>query len=297
MTRIFYLCPTEERAYGGLAQLYRHVDALVAAGHEAWIVHDRPGVRAPGTTPVLDGDALAAARCGDRDFVVVPASAAHLTPHLPGRHVLLVDDVVPALAGADPGPFRRATALVASTEHDARALAFAYPDHRVLRVRHGLAAAAGTHRRLRDRPVQIAYAALPRPLTAVTAYHMYRARAQRRGGTVVPWVRLGGLGTAATLAHAPICVLPTAEHRLARLVLEAVAAGCVVIAHDAEGVPAEWVVADHDVREIVARLEAITAAPERFQAAADRARDRVLAAYSLEREAESVRALWAALLT
>lgn len=40
--RVFYLCPEADAPTGGIKQIYRHVEALRAAGVDAWVLQERP---------------------------------------------------------------------------------------------------------------------------------------------------------------------------------------------------------------------------------------------------------------
>lgn len=47
--RFYFLCPDTPHASGGVAVIYDSVQALTAAGHEAFLLHERPGYRYPGS--------------------------------------------------------------------------------------------------------------------------------------------------------------------------------------------------------------------------------------------------------
>jgi hypothetical protein len=143
---VYYLAPDFDEPSGGVHAMYRHVDALNAAGIDAAILHTRRRFRCTWfehETVVTDTSTTSPGPC---DVLVVPEIYAGLLPSLPPgvRHVVF-----------NQGPhltFRRDASKVARhyrhsqsligvltvSEHSERLLRFAFPGLHVRRVHLGL---------------------------------------------------------------------------------------------------------------------------------------------------------------
>jgi len=69
---VYYLCPDDNKPSGGVRMIYRHVDALNAAGIAAAVVHERPGFRVDWFAGETRVQAARDVTLGPADLLVVP---------------------------------------------------------------------------------------------------------------------------------------------------------------------------------------------------------------------------------
>lgn len=310
---LFFHAYDHQRPLGGQKHTYAQVDALVAAGFDAWVVHGREGFRLgwfASTTPVIGPLELARRYEVDRDLVVLPEDLGAQLRTIPGRKVIFNKGIYNgfrALELDEPSPYDApdVVAALAVSPHNAAILRFAYPSLPIHVTRPGLDVSRFPGRPLRDKARRIAWVA-KNPSAIAALQHMLAARA--RGGHNAlgsfTWTQIHNLteqATAAVLEDSLAFVFLGIEEGYGLAPREAALAGCVTVAYDAgtlAGLAPRGLVRPQDVLGIATLLEALAARhPDGladWQLSVDAARARVVAEAALA-AAEAITA-WDAIL-
>jgi len=133
---IYYLCPDYSVPSGGIRAIYRHVDLLNAAGHEAAVLHHKDGYACrwfEHDTRVLGAPSV---RLSTADVLVVPEIYAPFLDELPhgprlvafNQNAYLTFDRVP---DDRPVAYDRFAAALTVSDDSAEYLRFAFPGLRV----------------------------------------------------------------------------------------------------------------------------------------------------------------------
>ncbi|WP_156755445.1 glycosyltransferase [Actinokineospora pegani] len=293
--RVVYLAPDHNEPSGGIRAIYRHVELLTAAGHDAVVWHLAEGFACDWfdtTAPVVNG------------------------PHLllDGSDTLVVPEVL-VIAGNDPAPGCRK--VVYNQNHFYtfdNTSAEGYPGWpggastwvssttsvEVLRRVHGSDVAlvpysldfelfAPAARRV----PKVVWMPRKRPREAAVLEAMFRADERFAGVELVSVDGLTEAGTAAHLGDASVFVALGHQEGFGLPVAEALAAGCAVVGYAAGGgaelfeVPGTVEVADADLVGLVEAVAAVLAqAPTDEQRAAWRGA--VAARYTAERQLDAL---------
>jgi hypothetical protein len=311
--RVFYHCYDTPIPTGGQKHTYQHVDVLNAHDIEAYVMHQAEGVRLTwfeNDTPVIARRELDARLDPARDFVVLPETLGSDVLSYPGRKVVFNKNLFHGFTAfgyeqrpRDPYRHPDVVAVLAVSDHNVAHLRFAYPALPVYRVVSGIDRRRFVYRPIAEKRRQIVtIAKAPGQLAAL--FHLLRARALAGLNLLgeYTWVLLEDQSereVAAILADALVLVFLSVEEGLSRLVLEALASGCLIVAyHDGplaeclpHGTPLQYanlIAVARRLEQIAARLAAGDPALEH-----ESTRGRAIAArYSPERQAASVMAAW-----
>lgn len=315
---VLVLTPDFDHPSAGVRTMYRHVDVLRSAGVPAEVLHHRPGFRCTwfaSDTPVSD---LATREIGPEDLLVVgeldvDLVARNVARGRPVRHVVLDQsgylawDHAPAEVARHYASHHRPLAVLATSRHVAEVAAFAHPGMEVRHVRLGLDVD-------RFRPVEE-----PAPGARRISYMPRRngtdvdlaLRLLSERGTLDGWEvhALDGIGAdevAARLQHTQVFLSVSHREGFGMPPLEAMACGAYVVGYDGLG-GREFLTPDlacpvetGNVLELARALDRVLAAeaaePGWLRRRGLAAAASVRAAYSPERERESVLAGYAGLL-
>ncbi|MGN6246086.1 MAG: glycosyltransferase family 4 protein [Motilibacteraceae bacterium] len=233
---VYFLTPDHDRPAGGVQVMYRHVDALNAAGVPAAVLHQRPGFRCtwfPNDTVVTD--ARHAQVCPE-DLLVVPEIDADLLPSLPPTLPHVVLDQSGHLTWARRTEaldrhYRSAPALrgvVTVSEHCVDLLSYAFPRLPVARVHDGVDT---TRFHPPERPAGRRIAYLPRRGRddAVQVLAMLRVRGALHGWEVVALDGLPQARLADELRRTTVFLTFPYQEGFGLPAAEAMACGCYVV--------------------------------------------------------------------
>lgn len=317
--RIFYRAWSHNRPTGGQKQMYRHVDILNSAGFEAYIFHHDDGFRVSwfdNDTRVVGLTAFKSLyRPGD--ILVLPEDVGQALWSFPGPKVIFNQNIYygyMAMGGAslEQYPYQDTGLLgiITVSSHNGDNLTYTFPEARVLRVRYGIDCD-------RFRPVALANKS---PVIATimkegsapdlqALFHMLSARAQRNGSPLrgFEWAFIKNnteTEVAALLERAVLFIFLSGLEGLPLLLLEAMAAGCIVATFDAgpvrEFVPKDCRFRPGDLVSLARWIEAIatsrTSGYARFEELVCQSRA-VASHFNLERERDSVLSVWRELLS
>jgi hypothetical protein len=315
MPRIFYHCYDHNRPTGGQKDTYQHVDVLNRFGLEAYAVHAEPGFRLTwfeNTTPVIDANTFRTMHDVDRDYVVLPEDLGEQILSYPGRKIIFNKNVYlgcRALRDGRVDPYSAAdvVGIFAVSEHNARLLRLAYPEKVTSVVHYDIRADRFPRRPLREKAPQIA--CLPKaPGQISVVYQTLRARAASGHNRLssFTWVLAENMSEqhfSVLLQESLILVFLSVEEGLPRVPLEAICAGCFVASYRSgplrECLPADCGVEYGDVQGLIEFIEGIAARfPDGLaeDGVFEARRERVVAAFSAERQAADVALAWEGIL-
>lgn len=233
---VYFLTPDHDRPAGGVQVMYRHVDALNAAGIPAAVLHQRPGFRCTwfeNDTQVTD---VRHTRVCPEDLLVVPEIDADLLPSLPPALAHVVLDQSGHLTWSRRTEsldrhYRCAPALrgvVTVSEHCVDLLSYAFPRLPVARVHDGVDTAR-FHPPERPAGRRIAY--LPRRGRddAVQVLAMLRVRGALEGWEVVALDGLPQARLAEELRRTTVFLTFPYQEGFGLPAAEAMACGCYVV--------------------------------------------------------------------
>lgn len=316
MTRLFFHAYDHARPLGGQKHTYAQVEALVAHGLDASVVHARDDHRLDwfdSAAPVIGPTAFAARYRPHDDLLVLPEDLGDRLATVPGKKVIFNKSIYNGfraldLAAERPTPYEdpAVIAALAVSERDAGVLRHAFPALPVHVTRPGIDLARFAARPLVTKKRRIAWVGKNRGALAVVRHVLAaRARTARPALGDVTWVELAGLTEVEVIAELQRClalVFLGVEDGYGLLPREALACGCVPIAFDGgtlAGLPPAALVPPGDVLGIVGLVEELLArAPSELDAWQDRV-DRAradLAGTSIAAAAAEAVAAWQAIL-
>jgi glycosyltransferase involved in cell wall biosynthesis len=142
---MYFVCPDHDAPSGGIRGIYAAVDHLTAAGHEAWVVHERRGFRCSwfeSTTPIMCADDVDAV--AGRDLLVIPEVYGPRIAHIgPGVAKVVFNRnayntfngyPVPAAPGASAYEHPDVVGAVCVSDDNVAYLEYAFPSLRVERI-------------------------------------------------------------------------------------------------------------------------------------------------------------------
>ncbi len=144
---IYIRCPDDDRPCGGIQTIYRHADALNRRGFPAAVVHTEPGFRCTwfrNQTRIIYADQV---QYDPVDFIVFgfgASSGPYIAQTAPGiRKVLLNQGCYSSFIGypidksmnETPYLHPEVVATITVSDDSASYLRYAFPNHRVLRIR------------------------------------------------------------------------------------------------------------------------------------------------------------------
>jgi hypothetical protein len=310
---IHVACPDSDHPWGGIRQIYRHVDRVNALGWRANVLHWQPGFRctwfehrtairyAP-ERPVGDGDVLVVPEVMWQQFQA-PLPGIRRVVLSQGPYLTFRPEAAP---DAVPTEYRQPDVLgaIVVSADSARYLTYAFPGLTVHRVRHAVDAERFQPRG--DKRRQIAYMPRRRPEDARQVLGILRTRGALAGWDVMPIDGLNEQAVAKTLQESAIFLHFGQQEGFGLPAVEAMACECAVIGYPAGG-GAEFLTAEtgfpivsDDILGFAQAVEAVIATfhttPERLQELGRRARTFVLDRYNERQAQDDVRTAWTALV-
>jgi hypothetical protein len=276
-SRIFYYCYDHNRPSGGEKHSYQHVDVLNDNGYEAYAFHRTTGVRLSwfeNATRVVDLEQFQQRYRADRDIIVFPEDFDWRTmDSFPGLRVVFNKNVFHgfrSLLNLPPvcNPYLSPTTIgvLSVSDHNKRLLSLSYPQLPIHRVYSHIRRDLFSYRTLVGRKRQIVASTKALPLAA-SVHELLASRARHGPDAMWNWVWLAGRGereVAELLKESLVLVFLSVEEGLPRLVLEAMASGCLVVAFRCgpltEVLPQDSGFDFGDIEGIVTWLEALGAA-------------------------------------
>lgn len=193
---VYYLCPDLVAPSGGVRNIYRHVDALNAAGVDAAVLHTKPGFRcrwfandtrtvAARDVTMRAADLLVVPECYSPGLNRLPAGARKVIFNQGAYHTFDLIGFDASPAGAPYAGVPNLAALLTVSQDSEALLAHAFPGIAVHRARPVVDArvfhpGAGPGGR------RIAYLLNRRPAEREQVLHILRSRGVLRGWELVP---------------------------------------------------------------------------------------------------------------
>lgn len=309
---IYFLTPDFQEPSGGIRVIYRHVDILNSAGTNAFVLHQRRGFRCTwfenqtriahvGDTRVLRGD-----------FLVIPEVCVDILDHLsPGTEFIIFNQNVHLTWTASHdiarhyAPGGGLMGIIAVSEHNQHALRYAFGHVDVCRVHVGIDSGI-FHSVEGPRPNRIAYMPRKMPEDANRVLELIRGRGLLEGWDIVRLDRIPQAEVAAQLRTTKIFLALSYQEGLGLPPAEAMACGNYVVGYHGFG-GKEFFRSDFsgivETGDILGFAQAIeyaiaheNAHPGWCQTRGDRASKFILSEYSLKREREEVKQIYARLL-
>ena len=242
---IYYLAPHLSAPSGGVRNIYRHVDALNAAGIPAAVIHDRRGYRCrwfANDTRVHSPDQIA---LGPDDVLVVPECYGPGLGALPAgiRTVIFNQgayhtfDLIPFEATGAGAPYTgidRLAGLLTVSRDSADLLRFAFPELTVHLARLVIDAAV-FHPAPHEAKPRIAYLTHRRDGEREQLLHMLRSRGVLDGWELVPIAGRTERETAEIMRSSAIFLSLSEREGFGLPPAEAMASGCYVIGYPGQG--------------------------------------------------------------
>jgi|SRR5712664_227192 len=311
--RIYYLAGDASKASGGEKHTYDHVDILNAAGFEAYVLHSRPGYRHTwfdNNTPVIDYRSFWKVYDKASDYIVLPESFGHNIMRFPGKKIIFNKSLYIGfgsfgLFSCDTYPYldESVTAIFAVSEHNIQHLKFAFPKARIFRMYTHIDCKLFAYRPpALKKPIIACVVKALEPLTVL--YHMLRARglAGLNCLSQYEWVFLQGYSQreiARLLGDALVVISLNTFEGLPRILLEAMACGCLVVAYGSgplkECLPVESRFDSDNLLRIAEQIEFLTST---FPVQAEQwtswsaAGRQIAETYSLERQRDNLVRAW-----
>lgn len=299
---VYYLAPVTTGIFGGIRNLYRHVDNLNAVGISAAVVHPRPGRRC--SWFVNDTRVMSAAEVilTPEDLLVIPECYGPGLGAVPdGARVVIFNqgayitfDHVPfeaTRAGAPYAGLPGLVGLLAVSQDNAALLRYTFPDLPVGIARPVIDPAL-FHPSTEPPARRIAHLTHRRPEEREQLRHMMRARGLFERWQEAPIVGRSESETAAIMRGSAIFLSFSHREGFGLPPAEAMASGCFVVGYPGLGgreyfEPPECApVPDGDLLAFARAVEAACAAhdddPETFRKSGLAASERILARYSVD---------------
>ena len=316
MNTIYVICPDSNVPYGGVKQLYRHVDALNNRGLDAFILHQEAGFRCTWfqnhtrVTSQCDMEA----RLRQSDYLVFPEiHGPYITEYQPGvRKVIFNQNVHYTFSKHPIGNHCRHTpylhpdvvATIVVSEHDEAYLRQVFPGVNVLRIHYGLDHTLFNGRQLKQD--QIAFMTRKLPGDVVQVINMLKFRGALDGFELVEIDNKTEQEVAAALGNAQFFLSFSDRESFGLPPAEAMACGCVVIGYDGSGgreflrAPYAYPVEAANLLQFSQTAERVInlyrQQPERVREQGRQASAFVLQQYSMQREEDDIVAAWEMIL-
>lgn len=315
MSTIYVMCPDDNLPYGGVKQLYRHVDVLNKGGLDACLVHREAGFRCrwfDNQTRIISQAGMEA-RLQESDYLVFPEiHGPHLTEYWPGirkvifnqnAHYTFSKHPIHAPGRHTPYLHPDVVATLVVSQHDEAYLKWLFPQLRLLRIRYGLDDSlfnCGP-----GKQEQIAFMPRKLPGDVVQVVNMLKFRGALEGFELVEIDNKTEQQVAQILQKALFFLSFSDRESFGLPPAEAMACGCVVVGYDGNGgreflkAPYAYPVAGADLLQFSQTVERLLAAyrqhPERVLAQGRQASAFILHAYTMQGEEASILAAWQAI--
>jgi glycosyltransferase involved in cell wall biosynthesis len=315
MSTVYVICPDSNVPYGGIKQLYRHVDVLNQRGMDACLVHGEAGFRCTwfeNRTRVI-GRAEMEARLGKSDYLVFPEIyGPHLTEYWPGiRKVIFNQNVhytfckhpIQDRSGHTPYLHPDVVATIVVSAHDAAYLRQVFPGLNLFRVRCGL-----DHTLFNCGPSkqdQIAFMPRKLPDDVVQVINILKFRGVLDGFELVEISNQTEREVADALQKALFFLSFSDRESFGLPPAEAMACGCVVIGYDGSGgreflkAPYAYPVKATNLLQFSQTVERVVGLyrqhPERVREQGRQASAFMLHQYAMQRQEDDIVAAWQAI--
>ncbi len=315
--RIYYFCYDHNLPRGGQRHTYRHVDILNRHGFDAAVFHPVDGFRLTwfdNDTRVVDVSEYRRQVDAERDFVVLPEDLGTFMSDFPGRQVIFNKNLFygfrcfgEAVPAAYPYQSPGVVAAFAVSEHNRAHLQYAFPNLVVEREYPDIRPDLYSYVPLAaKRPVISCMRKAPESLLALFHTLQARAAAGLNRGRAFEWIFLEDRSEAEAariLRESLLFVFLSVAEGLARMPLEAMACGTLVVAHPngplAEILPPAYRFEHSNIVAMAQHVESIMESYpdrlERWQANVQEGR-RAAAEFSCERQERHLIDSWRRIL-
>lgn len=311
---IYYVCPEDNRPYGGTKGLYRHVDVLNKNGLEAFVFHQRQGFRLTwfenDTKVVYPPIVFDKAK----DWVVFPETyGLQISSAVPGvrkvifnqnAHYTFLD--YPVNSDKPPTPYLDSDVkgVLVVSEDSKRYLEYAFPDLSIFHVHPGLSAGFSCSGKKKK---QIAFMPRKHIEEVRQVVNILKYRGALTGWELVPIQDVHESQVIQTLRESAIFLSFGYPEGCPGPPREAMACGCFLVGYHGQGGkefmsgPTCWPIDEGKVLEFATAVEELI---ERFNddklyLAGERegASKKILSSYSCEREEQEILELWNDIMT
>jgi hypothetical protein len=244
--KVFYFCHSHNNPRGGQKHTYQHVDILNKNGYRAAAFHPGPDFRLTwfeNRTRVINEAAFLTQLDPHNDYVVLPEDLGRRCVEIPGRRVIFNKNIFTGfstfdLAADTPDPYTLPDTVAALTvsQHNLEHLQLTYPQLAIHKVEVGIDFRVFQSRPLASK-LPIVACSVKAPEMLLPLYKMISSRAKtvNKHGTLFQWIFLTDHTedqVAAILRDAVLFISCSVVEGIGRTTLEAMAAGCIVIAFD-----------------------------------------------------------------
>ncbi len=314
---IYYFVFDTDRPSGGEKHSYQHVDLLNAAGFNAWALHSTKEGRHTwfsNETRVIDKESFMKQHRPERDFIVVPEVFGSRVLDFPGKKVIFNKNLyLGSMAFGESAPpcypyvHPDVVAVLAVSEHNYRHLKFAFPQANVFRMYAHIDCDLFSFRPLPLKKKRIACVDKARePLAVLIHTLLARGKAGLSAFGDYEFTILRGYSEAevsSILQESLLLISLSTYEGLQRVVLEAMACGCVVAGYGTGPLkgclPAEYQFEPDDFLPIVRHVESlVNAFPSEIESwipVTQRAR-KMAEEFTRERQCRYLVAAWESIL-
>lgn len=273
--RIFYFVYDDNRPRGGEKHSYQHVDLLAASGYEAYALHTRKDFHLDwfeNQTPVIDMESFNDLFDSDHDYLVLPEAFDALSLAPTARKVIFNKNLYLgygslAMSKRVDYPFAQnnVVGVFSVSDHNVEQLTYAFPTTPIFRMYAHIDCKLFAFQPLTSKKRRIACVAKAKEDVAAL-YHTLFARSAAGHNRLqdYEWIFLQGLSEvemARMLGESLLVVALSTHEGLPRLVLEAMACGCLLVGYGSgplrECLPEEYRFEQGNFVEMARRIEAI----------------------------------------
>ncbi|MFH1011937.1 MAG: glycosyltransferase [bacterium] len=317
MNTIYFLCPDETHAAGGIKILYRHVDLLNESGFRAFIVHKKKKFRCSWFENQTAVTYQKHFKPDARDFVVIPEIyGPQVVQSLQGpKKIIFSQNCYNTFRGyaidgsESPSPYfdSEVVAALVVSEDSLHYLSYVFPALRIVRIHISVDGELFRFRPLAEKKRQLAFMPRKHPEDAAQVINILKIHGVLEGFQIAPIENRTEREVAAILAESLLFLSLGYPEGCPAPPLEAMLCGCLVVGYHGMGgreyfsPELTWPIEIGDIVGFTKAVEEVLqiwqTSPEALAARTLAARDFVLREYSKERERKDIIDFWTAMIS